>query len=147
MLSLVNRTITGGTVNRRDLVALLAEQNPELTKKQVDKLLEDLTTTITTKVAAGEVLSIPGFAKFYRRESKARLGRNPATGETIKIPAKKAAKIVPLKGFKDAVLAGKVPAKKVAVKKPVAKKTLGRTTVKKAPAKKAPVKKAVAKKR
>ncbi|MGB2757330.1 MAG: HU family DNA-binding protein, partial [Acidimicrobiia bacterium] len=38
------------------------------------------------------------------RETAERMGRNPATGETIKIKAKKAAKITPLKAFKDAVL-------------------------------------------
>jgi len=126
------------------LVGLLADQNPELTKKQVEKIVEDLVATITATVAAGEIVSIPGFAKFYRRESKARIGRNPATGEAIKIPAKKAAKIVPLKAFKDAVLAGKV--KKAPVKKAPPKLPPRKSPVKKAVAKKAPVKKAVAKK-
>ncbi|MSO38275.1 MAG: HU family DNA-binding protein, partial [Acidimicrobiia bacterium] len=82
------------------------------------------------------------FAKFARVDRKARMGRNPATGETIKIKASRRARITPLKAFKDAVLGGKAPAKKTAAKKTVAKKTVAR----KAPAKKTAAKKTVAKK-
>ena len=94
----------GGNVNRRELVQALADQNTDLSKKQVDKILSDLVETITKTVASGDPVAISGFAKFYRRETAERMGRNPATGETIKIKAKKAAKITPLKAFKDAVL-------------------------------------------
>ena len=52
-------------------------------------------------------MSIPGFAKFYRRESKARIGRNPATGAQIKIPAKRVVKFRIAKAAKDAILGAK----------------------------------------
>src|SRR5690606_5105839 len=51
----------------------------------------------------GEPVAISGFAKFDRGERKARTGRNPQTGETIKIKASKTVKVTPLKAFKDAV--------------------------------------------
>jgi DNA-binding protein HU-beta len=46
---------------------------------------------------------LAGFAKFAKIQTKARIGRNPATGEPIKIKASKKARITPLKGFKDIV--------------------------------------------
>ena len=52
--------------------------------------------------------TIPGVGKLVRRESKARMGRNPATGEAIKIPAKKTVKFRVAKAMKDAI----VPPKK-----------------------------------
>ena len=85
---------------------------------------------------------ISGFLKFARVDRPARMGRNPATGEAIKIKASRRACVTPLKGFKDAVLAGKAPAKKAPAKKAVATKA----PAKKAVAKKAPVRKTVAKK-
>ena len=83
-------------------------------------------------------------AKFARVDRKARMGRNPATGETIKIKASRKAKITPLKAFKDAALTGKTAASKVA--KPAAKKATAKKAAPKAAAKKATAKKAVAKK-
>jgi DNA-binding protein HU-beta len=98
--------LEGVSVNRRDLVTAIAERT-ESDKKSADAFLAAFTEVVTETVAAGDPVAITGFAKFYRRETTARMGRNPATGEPIKIPAKKAAKITPLKGFKDAVLGGK----------------------------------------
>ena len=60
---------------------------------------------MTAVVAKGEPVSIPGFAKFVKVDRPARMGRNPATGEAIRIKASKKARITPVKAFKDAVLA------------------------------------------
>jgi DNA-binding protein HU-beta len=130
-------------MNRRDLVLALSERL-EIDRKEADRLLAGVVDEITAQVAKGETVSLPGFAKFARIDRPARMGRNPATGDTIKIAAKRVAKITPLKAFKDAALTGKVggaaPAKKAAAKKAPAK-----AAAKKAPAKKAAVKKAPAK--
>jgi DNA-binding protein HU-beta len=128
-------------VNRSQLLNKFAEDN-ELTRKQADEYLTSLVDIITATVATGDPVAISGFAKFRRIDRPARLARNPATGETVKVKAKRVARITPLKNFKDAVLSGKAPAKKAVAKKTVAKKA----PAKKAPAKKAPAKKAVAKK-
>jgi DNA-binding protein HU-beta len=71
------------------------------------------------------------------------MARNPATGEQVRVAAKRVARITPLKAFKDSVLSGKkapakAPARKTAAKKAPAKKTA---------AKKAPAKKKAAKRR
>jgi DNA-binding protein HU-beta len=144
-------------VNRRELVAEIAERL-ETDKRSAEAFVQHLVDIITEIVSKGEPVSIPGFAKFARRDSKARMGRNPATGEAIRIKASKKVRITPLKAFKDAALAGRpvrkaAPVKKVAVrataarKAPVAKKAPARKgAAKKAPARKAPVRKAPARK-
>jgi DNA-binding protein HU-beta len=138
-------------VNRRELVLALAERT-ETDRRTADEMLTAFTDVVTETVSTGEPVAISGFCKFARRDSPARMGRNPATGETIRISAKRRVRVTPLKAFKDAVLSGrtvkKAPAKKTAAKKTTAKKT----TARKAPAKKAattrraPAKKTAAKK-
>jgi len=123
-------------VNKRELAAVLAERL-DIDKKTALEFVDEFITTVTDTVATGEDVVLTGFAKFRRVQRGPRLARNPQTGATVKVPAKKAAKITPLKAFKDQVIAGKkAPAKKAPAKKAPAKK---------APAKKAPAKK-VAKK-
>lgn len=124
-------------MNKRELAAVLAERL-DIDKKTALEFVDEFITTVTDTVATGEDVVLTGFAKFRRVQRGPRLARNPQTGATVKVPAKKAAKITPLKAFKDQVIAGKkAPAKKAPVKK---------AAVKKAPAKKAAAKKAPAKK-
>jgi DNA-binding protein HU-beta len=95
-------------------------------------------------------VNLSGFAKFERKSRPARLARNPQTGATVKVPAKKVAKITALKGFKDVALGAVKPPKLAAI--PVKRQAPGRRVVaatkapvkKAAPAKKAPAKKAPA---
>jgi DNA-binding protein HU-beta len=130
-------------MNRRDLVTALAERT-DTDKRTADANLQAFIDTITDTVASGEVVVISGFAKFARVDRPARMGRNPQTGEAIRIKASRRARVTPLKAFKDAVLTGKRPAKKASAKKTAPAK---KAVAKKAPAKKtAPAKKAVAKK-
>ena len=123
-------------MNRRDLVNALVERNEGLTRKEVDAYLSSFTDVITETVATGEVVAISGFVKFARVDRGPRMGRNPATGEAIKIKASRRVRVTPLKAFKEAVMSGKAP-RKAAAKK---------TTAKKAPARKAPAKKTAARK-
>jgi DNA-binding protein HU-beta len=116
-------------VNRSQLLNAFSERN-DLSRKEADVLLTSLLDTITETVCRGEDVAISGFAKFRRIDRPARMARNPATGEMVKVPAKRVARITPLKAFKDSVLSGKPPAKKTAAKKSTKKAT------KKAPAKK-----------
>jgi DNA-binding protein HU-beta len=130
-------------VNRSQLLNALAEAN-EWSRREADEFLTSFTDLITSTVATGEDVAISGFAKFRRIDRPARMARNPATGEQVRVAAKRVARITPLKAFKDAVLSGKkAPAKKAPAKKAPAKKT----AAKKAPAKKTAAKKAPAKKK
>jgi len=124
-------------VNRSQLLNELAERN-DITRREADAFLTSLTDLITATVSTGEDVAISGFAKFRRIDRPARMARNPATGEQVRVAAKRVARITPLKAFKDAVLSGKrAPAKKAPAKKAPAKKTAAKkTAAKKAPAKK-----------
>jgi DNA-binding protein HU-beta len=90
-------------VNRRDLVNAVATHTDK-DRKEVDEVLRGFTDVVTAVVAKGEPVSITGFAKFVKVDRRARIGRNPQTGEPVKIKAAKKARITPLKGFKDAVM-------------------------------------------
>jgi DNA-binding protein HU-beta len=128
-------------VNRSQLLNEYAERM-EISRKEADAALTSLTDLITATVASGEDVAISGFAKFRRIDRPARMARNPATGEMVRVKAKRVARITPLKAFKDAVLSGKAP--RPAAKKTAAKKTAAK---KKAPARKAPARKAPAKRK
>jgi DNA-binding protein HU-beta len=116
-------------MNRRELVnAIAAHTGTEA--KTVDAVVRGFTDVVSATVAKGDPVVLTGFAKFAKIQTKARMGRNPATGEAIKIKASKKARITPLKGFKDIVL-GAAPAPKLtkaAPAKAAAKTTTPRTT-------------------
>jgi len=73
-----------------------------LTKKQVTYVLEELVDLAYKQASSG--FTIPGLGKLVKQRRKARMGRNPATGEAIKIPAKTVLKFRIAKAAKDAVL-------------------------------------------
>jgi DNA-binding protein HU-beta len=129
-------------MNRRELVLALAERG-DTDRRTADEMLQSFVDVITETVSSGETVAISGFAKFARVDRAARMGRNPQTGEPIRIKASRKARITPLKAFKDAVLTGKrATARKSPAKKTTARKTTARKTVaKKAPAKRGAVKK------
>jgi DNA-binding protein HU-beta len=132
-------------MNRRELVLALSDRL-DVDRRTADTALATVVDLITENVAKGEVVSIPGFAKFARRDLPARTVRNNFTGEMVKRPASKKVRITPLKAFKDAAISGKVakkaPAVRATTKKAAVKKAApaARATAKKAPAKKAAVK-------
>ncbi|HKS28812.1 MAG TPA: HU family DNA-binding protein [Pyrinomonadaceae bacterium] len=83
-------------------------QKFDLKRAQVKEFFEELATLAGSEVKRNGEFGLPGFGKMVKSERKAREGRNPATGETIKIPAKTTLKFRIGKGMKDSVL----PAKK-----------------------------------
>ena len=91
-------------MNRRELVNATAAHT-EVDAKTVDAVLRGFTEVTTAVVAKGDPVVISGFVKFVKVERPARMGRNPGTGEPVKIKASKKARVTPLKAFKDAVMA------------------------------------------
>jgi DNA-binding protein HU-beta len=73
-------------------------------RAQIKEFFEDLATLATSEVKSNGEFVLPGFGKLVRSERKAREGRNPATGETIHIPAKTTLKFRVGKAMKDSVL-------------------------------------------
>ena len=124
-------------MNRRELVNAVAAHTGTETKV-VDGVLKGFSDVILATVSKGDPVVLTGFAKFSKVQTKARMGRNPATGAAIRIKASKKARITPLKGFKDVVL-GAAPAPKLAKAAP-AKAPAAKAPAAKAPAAKAPAK-------
>jgi DNA-binding protein HU-beta len=89
------------------LVRALAEKS-EVTNKQARAILDHLGELAVSEVKKNGVFVMPGIGRLVRVERKARMGRNPATGAQIKIPAKKVVKFRVAKAAKDAI----VPPKK-----------------------------------
>ena len=84
----------------------------ELTKSTASDILEELVSLSGLEAKRAGAFTIPGLGKITLNDRKARMGRNPATGEAIKIPAKKVVKMRLSKTFSDAVVPPKKAKKK-----------------------------------
>jgi DNA-binding protein HU-beta len=71
-------------MNKTELVERIAD-DAGLAKRDAEQALRAALNAITDAVAAGERVTLPGFGTFERRDRAARQGRNPQTGDTIKI--------------------------------------------------------------
>ena len=91
-------------MNKQELIKHVAE-HAEVTVKQAEAVINSLTTTILDTVRAGGELQITDLGKFGSAQRAAKTGRNPKTGETIQIAAKRAPKFSPAKALKDAAAA------------------------------------------
>ncbi len=78
-------------MNKAELVAKLAE-DAGITKAQANAALDSFTETITKTLKSGDKVTLVGFGTFSVSKRQARTGRNPQTGEAIKIKAKKVAR-------------------------------------------------------
>lgn len=131
------RVSTNVNMNRTDIIELLAERHT-LSKAEAGRILATLLDAVVTTVKKGGSVSLPGFGTFKQSARSARTGRNPSTGEAVKIAATKVPRFTAGTGFKDAV--DPKAAARRAAKKDAA-------PAKKAPAKKASATKSAAKKR
>ncbi|MSS63930.1 HU family DNA-binding protein [Velocimicrobium porci] len=89
-------------MNKAELVAAIAEKT-ELSKKDTEKALKAFIDVVTDELKKGEKIQLVGFGTFEVSERAAREGRNPQTGETMKIAASKAPKFKAGKALKDAI--------------------------------------------
>jgi len=92
------------TMTKSAIISHLA-QKANLSKKQVVELMDQLLSLATKE--AKNVFVVPGFGRLVLANRKARMGRNPQTGEPIKIPAKRVVKFRLSKSLKDTVLGKK----------------------------------------
>jgi len=95
----------GKKMSKTQLASELAEATGT-NKKVAVQFLESLNSIAYREAKKGE-FTIPGIGKLVKQNRKARMGRNPATGEAIKIPAKTVVKFRIAKAAKDSVLGGK----------------------------------------
>ena len=88
-------------LTKSQITALIADTHT-ITKKQAGEILEQIAALAYKH--AKDTFTLPGLGKLVLVQRKARIGRNPATGETIKIKAKKVVKFRVAKAAKDAIL-------------------------------------------
>jgi DNA-binding protein HU-beta len=89
-------------MNKNDLASAMAE-DAGITKSSAIKALDAMTNSIKSALRAGDRVSIPGFGTFQAKHRSARMGRNPATGESIQIAASNSPSFKAGKAFKDAL--------------------------------------------
>ena len=133
-------------MNKAQFIAALAPHFND-SKKEAAHAVDIVFDTIVRSLAKGEDVMINDFGKFKKVDRKARMGRNPFTGETIKIKASKKARFLPAKGLKDVISGerklGPAPKPEPKVEKASAKKAAPKKAAKKSAKKSA--KKAVKK--
>lgn len=91
-------------MNKLDLVRSAVDRL-ELSRRDAVALIDGVFEDIQAAVISGEPVKIPGFGQFKVRDRAARMARNPATGEQVKVPAKRVFKFLPAKALKEAVMA------------------------------------------
>ena len=89
-------------MNKKQLIERMVEHT-DSPKSEAEKHPQASTTTISEGLKAGEEIQLPGFGKFYVREQKAREGRNPQSGEKMKIAARKVPAFKAGKSLKDSI--------------------------------------------
>ena len=133
-------------MNKAQFIAALAPHFND-SKKEAAHAVDIVFDTIVRSLSRGEDVMINDFGKFKKVDRKARMGRNPFTGETIKIKASKKARFLPAKGLKDVISGerklGPAPKPEPKVEKASAKKAAPKKAAKKSAKKSA--KKAVKK--
>jgi DNA-binding protein HU-beta len=87
-------------MNTTELVTKIAEAHG-VTKTQAKSIVDDILKDIVDAAASGAEVSLPGFGKFKLKETPEREGRNPASGEKIKIAASRKLAFSPAKSVKD----------------------------------------------
>ncbi len=132
-------------MNKADVVDRVAGE-AGVPRQQAESVLNAFFDTVRSAARSGDRVGWPGFGSFSTTQRRARTGRNPRTGEAVKIPATKAVKFSASSTLKEFLNAGGARkaggTKKAAKKAGGAKKAATKAPAKKAPAKKAPAKKA-----
>lgn len=89
-------------MNKKELIIATAAQT-DFQKKDVELAVDAVFEQITNALVKGDEVNIPSFGKFSVKEKAARTARNPQSGETVEVPAKKAPAFKFAKAVKDAV--------------------------------------------
>ena len=90
-------------LTQAQIVANLADR-VDVNKRVVKQIFEELEELAVKETKRTGVFVVPGLGRLVRTERKARMGRNPATGQAIKIPAKKVVKFRLAKSARDAIV-------------------------------------------
>lgn len=86
---IVARTEGYFDMTKSELIQRLADMNPHLYLRDVEKIVDTIFDEITNALARGDRVELRGFGAFSVKERESRSGRNPRTGETVKVDAKR----------------------------------------------------------
>ena len=75
---------------KSELIQKLAEENPHLYQRDVERIVSSVFDEITEALANGDRVELRGFGAISVKHRDARIGRNPRTGESVEVPAKRA---------------------------------------------------------
>ncbi len=76
-------------MTKSELIAKLAGKNPQRYIRDVETIVETIFEEMSNALARGDRVELRGFGSFSVKEREARIGRNPRTGETVEVDAKK----------------------------------------------------------
>lgn len=76
-------------MTKSELIQMLAERNPHLYMRDVEKIVDTIFDEITSALVRGDRVELRGFGAFSVKEREARTGRNPRTGASVKVDAKR----------------------------------------------------------
>jgi len=75
-------------MTKSELIARLAEQNPHLYQRDVERIVSTIFDEVTSALARGDRVELRGFGAFSVKERGSRVGRNPRTGEAVQVESK-----------------------------------------------------------
>ena len=76
-------------MTKSELIAYVTEQNPHLYQRDVERIVTTIFDEISSALSRGDRVELRGFGAFSIKQRNARIGRNPRTGATVEVPAKR----------------------------------------------------------
>lgn len=91
-------------MTKSELIEKISVQNEELTKKQVEFIVNGVFSSIKDALKTGDKVEIRGFGSFKIREKNSKVGRNPKTGDKVEVPSKNVPYFKPGKEIKELLI-------------------------------------------
>jgi len=76
-------------MTKSELITYVTEQNPHLYQRDVERIVTTIFDEISSALSRGDRVELRGFGAFSIKQRNARIGRNPRTGATVQVPAKR----------------------------------------------------------
>jgi len=76
-------------MTKSELITYITEKNPHLYQRDIERIITTIFEEITTALSKGDRVELRGFGAFSIKQRNARIGRNPRTGDTVKVSAKR----------------------------------------------------------
>lgn len=91
-------------MTKSELIEMIAANNPDLTKKQVEFIVNGVFSSIKDALSSGDKVEIRGFGSFKIRNKNSKTGRNPKTGDKVDVPPKEVPYFKPGKEIKELLI-------------------------------------------